>query len=75
MKAKQSFEVILDKKGNRVNAPYYDGDKLEGKKLLFKEGDQVPEHISHDLSISNPELLEETKEKEVKEVVKKKKGK
>ena len=63
MKARQSFEIVVDKLGNRVQ--YYEGDNKEVKKILVNAGDDVEKAISKEqltsILASNPDffILEE----------------
>ena len=60
MKARQSFEVVVDEAGKRVG--YIEGENKKVKKILVEAGKEVEkllsqEHIN-DLLMSNPDFFE-----------------
>ena len=59
MKARQDFEVFVDKNFNRVN--HSSGNAMTGKKRLeIKKGDEIPKELNADLLQYNPDYIDLT---------------
>ena len=67
VKAKEGFEIVLDKAGNRV--PYKEGDPKTGLKFIKVEiGKEIPSKFLKDIAKHNIHLLADIKFKDMRPI-------
>ncbi len=67
VKAKEGFEIVLDKAGNRV--PYKEGyPKTDLKFIKVKKGEEIPSKFLKDIANHNIHLLADVKFKDMRPI-------